>query len=315
MIITRDKVLNNSDPVYDDAEINRIRTEWISEGAEVDAFTQNLDIMYELFVLDSNVNEDFSAYSQEDINSAVNGWIDNEHNYVVDKTEIRRIGDMPFLIIEDTYDNDNGEHRDERVYFFSENNKIYGFWINCRDLSYIDNNESTINKIVESITIYKSAPAQADNIDYTANIPNSYDSSTSNNGVYRIGDTWTVPGQWALTVTSVEETSFRNEYSDRKPEAVYYIYFTYENLGYQEDDGYGLFMSIDNESIVDNQGEMGYEYPGDIMVFPQETPVGARCPGQGCVGVNHAGDFKIIYTKYDDTYDEKHTATFELSVN
>lgn len=33
---------------------------------------------------------------------------------------------------------------------------------------------------------------------------------------YTIGETWTVDGQWSLTVTGVTETAERNEYSEKK---------------------------------------------------------------------------------------------------
>ena len=36
---------------------------------------------------------------------------------------------------------------------------------------------------------------------------------------YTIGETWTVDGQWSLTVTGVTETAERNEYADEKPAA------------------------------------------------------------------------------------------------
>lgn len=32
---------------------------------------------------------------------------------------------------------------------------------------------------------------------------------------YKIGETWTVPGQWSLTINSVEETADRNEFEER----------------------------------------------------------------------------------------------------
>ena len=40
---------------------------------------------------------------------------------------------------------------------------------------------------------------------------------------YTIGETWTVDGQWSLTVTGVTETAERNEYADEKPAAVNFL--------------------------------------------------------------------------------------------
>lgn len=68
------------------------------------------------------------------------------------------------------------------------------------------------------------------------------------NKEYRIGDTWTVDGQWNITINSVRETSERNQYSDKNPTSVYIVTYTYENLGYKDESGLmnGLFVSLTN---------------------------------------------------------------------
>lgn len=131
---------------------------------------------------------------------------------------------------------------------------------------------------------------------------------------FKIGETWTVDGQWELTVNSVEETQDRNEFSDKEPAAVYIVNYSYTNLGYEDEDGImdGLYLDIE-DSIVDSAGTMGYSYPGNINQYPQQTPVGATCNAQACVGVDNAGDFKIHVSTYDGKGD-KQTATFELSI-
>lgn len=136
--------------------------------------------------------------------------------------------------------------------------------------------------------------------------------SSTSNEEYKIGDTWVVEGQWKLTIDSVEEVEERNEYSDYQPDAVYLLTYTYENLGYEDDIMDGLYISLDN-GIVDSDGKMGYSYPGDVTLYPQETPVGASCEAQVCIGVDHAGSFKINCTEYDGNY-EKHSAVFSVEV-
>lgn len=132
---------------------------------------------------------------------------------------------------------------------------------------------------------------------------------------YKIGDTWTVPGQWSLKIDSVEETADRNEYEEKQPGAVYIVTYTYENLGYEDADGLmnGLYIDLSLGNIVDSAGKMGYSYPGDIAMYPQETPVGASCEGQACIGVDNAGSFKIHFSTFDGT-DAEQSAVFSIDV-
>lgn len=129
---------------------------------------------------------------------------------------------------------------------------------------------------------------------------------------YKIGDTWTVEGQWKVTINSVEETADRNEYADTDPAAVYVISYTYENLGYESDGRDGLYIDF-YDGIVDSTGKMGYTYPGDIVSYPQETPVGATCEAQSCIGVDNAGSFKIHFSTYDGN-DQKQKAVFSIDM-
>ena len=144
----------------------------------------------------------------------------------------------------------------------------------------------------------------------TIEIPD--DSASTDEEVYHIGDTWRVAGQWELTITSVEETADRNEYSDKNPEAVYIVNYTYKNIGYVDQDGImdGLYMTID-DTIVDSAGKMGCSYPGDISTYPEEVPVGAYIEAQACIGVDNDGSFKLYVTDYDG-YGNEHNAVFEV---
>lgn len=130
------------------------------------------------------------------------------------------------------------------------------------------------------------------------NISNNANKSSDDTSEYKIGESWVVDGQWSITVNSVEETDERNEYSEKTPDAVYIVTYTYENLGYEDSFGDGLFISLE-DSIVDNVGKMGYSYPGNIEKYAQETPIGATCEAQSCIGVDNAGSFKLYVDKYD----------------
>lgn len=132
---------------------------------------------------------------------------------------------------------------------------------------------------------------------------------------YKIGETWTVDGLWEMTVTGVTETADRNEYDEREPAAVYIVDYTYTNIGFEDDSGLwdGLYLSADS-SIIDNAGTMGYSYPGNTSYYPQETPVGATCTAQACIGVDNAGSFKLNVSQYDND-GNNHKATFLVEVN
>lgn len=129
---------------------------------------------------------------------------------------------------------------------------------------------------------------------------------------YKIGETWTVDGQWELTITGVDESDFRNEYSEKTPAAVYNVKFSYTNIGFEDEFSDGLFITLD-DTIIDSQNQMGYSYPGEITDYTQETPVGATCNAEVCIGVDNAGSFQLIVTKYDGN-SQKHTATFQIDV-
>lgn len=131
---------------------------------------------------------------------------------------------------------------------------------------------------------------------------------------YEIGQTWTVDGQWSLVINSVTATEDRNEFAETNPAAVYIIDYTYTNIGYTDASGLmdGLFFNVD-ETIVDSKGIMGYSYPGDIVKYAKETPVGATCNAEACIGVDNAGSFEITVIHYDGN-SQKQSATFSLNV-
>lgn len=131
---------------------------------------------------------------------------------------------------------------------------------------------------------------------------------------YVIGETWTVDGQWSLTIDSVTVYNDRNQFSDKNPAAVYMVDYTYTNIGYEDASGImdGLYINI-GENIIDSTGFMGYQYPGNIVNYPKETPVGASCKAQACIGVDNAGSFKLNVSHYDGNKD-KQSATFNIIV-
>lgn len=134
------------------------------------------------------------------------------------------------------------------------------------------------------------------------------------NAVYiPMGKSWHVLGQWEIKINSVKETSYRNGYSEHKPEAAYILNYTYRNLGFKDSDG--LYFSLDGvaDSIVDILGQTGYCYDCDTKFYPKDVPVGAYCTAEAGIGVEHKGNFIIYYSKYDNNGTLRR-AIFEVNV-
>lgn len=131
---------------------------------------------------------------------------------------------------------------------------------------------------------------------------------TSKQDEFSVGETWEVEGLFAVTVDSVVESDYRNEFDESDPGAVYIITYTYENFGINDD----LYVDFESK-IVDNEGKMGTSYPGDYDMYPQSVPVGANCEAQACIAVENPGSFKDYVYIYDDDYNE-YVAIFNLDI-
>lgn len=145
-------------------------------------------------------------------------------------------------------------------------------------------------------------------------------SKKSSTPVYQIGETWEVSDQWRITINNVTETEDRVEYIDADPEAVYVIEYTVENLGYDNDQTDGLYFMLSSGSIVDCEGEMGYEYGSFSLVSQDQwvsaVPIGARHLVQESVGIKNPGDFTIHVSEIrTDKENVKEKAIFECKVN
>jgi len=135
------------------------------------------------------------------------------------------------------------------------------------------------------------------------------------------GEIWTVDNQWNLTINSVTATETRNEFSDKTPNQVVLIEYSYENLGYEDKNGImdGLYFDLGpgiDTNIVDGNGEVAYSYPGNVTTHPQQTPVGAKCVNaQSCIGLNNKSDTITINIKKYDSNGKQQKVKYVLNVN
>ena len=124
--------------------------------------------------------------------------------------------------------------------------------------------------------------------------PVSLDTSNS----FHIGETWTVPGQWEMTITGVEMVSDRSNYIKYQPAAAYKVSYTYKNLGYESNILDGLYLDID-ETSVSSTGYLGHSYNVGNIKYPQETPKNAACNAEAIIGLDAPGEFNIVVNQYD----------------
>jgi hypothetical protein len=147
-------------------------------------------------------------------------------------------------------------------------------------------------------------------------VPGNNNTINNSTPVFNLGQTWTVPGQWRLTINYATEMTDRNPYSEKNPAAVYLIDYTYENIGYESNVMGGLYMSLDMEQIVDSNGYAGYTYPNSPIYYPQVIPVGSKCHAQCCIAVDHKGTFKIYVNEYaGNDYTKNYKAIFNVPIS
>ncbi|GEM_PF-5922860 len=129
----------------------------------------------------------------------------------------------------------------------------------------------------------------------------------------KMGESYVLDDTFILTITGVEESSHRNQYGNKEPQAVYEVSYTYSNIGYTNSFGEGLYLDV-TDMIVDSTGMMGYGYTTDNEIYPRYAPVGATCSCVRGVGVDNAGSFDLVINAYDKEYNKK-SATITVDVN
>ena len=128
---------------------------------------------------------------------------------------------------------------------------------------------------------------------------------------FGVGETWTVDGLCAVTVTGVAETKDRNPDAKTSPAAVYYVDYTYTNLGYRSESSDGIYIAVD-EIVLDSAGKIGYAYPNRVDSEPRPTPVGETCAARCCIGLDHVGPFQLTVTVNDPVF-TAYTARFNIN--
>lgn len=128
----------------------------------------------------------------------------------------------------------------------------------------------------------------------------------------KLGETWEVDGQWRFTLTSAVLTDERDQYRISQPEAVLYLKYNYENIGYESEYGFDLYFSLDK--LMDSGGNMCELYPiNPDEIYPQETPIGGKSDGAEAFGLVKAGSpCKLYVEQYDSKGETKYTAIYTI---
>lgn len=153
-----------------------------------------------------------------------------------------------------------------------------------------------------------------------SNLSSTVNNNISNVQELKLGETWIVEGQWKLTINSVKITEERNQFSEKKPNQVVYVTYSYENIGYEDEMGImeGLYFDLEpsgDSIVIDENGEVAYSYPCSITNYPQQTPVGAKCTNaQVCIGLNNQSNtITMNISKYDGN-GKQHKIKYKLDV-
>lgn len=114
--------------------------------------------------------------------------------------------------------------------------------------------------------------------------------------------------EYTLVITGITEVQDRNEFSDKNPAQVFLIDYTYKNIAGDE-----LYISEMNFQIIDEQGEVGESYPGNISNYPKQTPEGATCKAQMVLCTNNSGH-EITLNYKDNMFNSKSDIKFKLNI-
>lgn len=84
-------------------------------------------------------------------------------------------------------------------------------------------------------------------------------------------------GNYNVTVEGVRLTDERNEYSEISANKVVFLDYNYENISYQSDSSFDLYISDYDFQVLDDEGNVLDTYPvTDYNRVPKKAPVGGK---------------------------------------
>ena len=132
----------------------------------------------------------------------------------------------------------------------------------------------------------------------TVGTQQSTESSDAEIKAFKIGEEIfinTDEGEYKLTITDVKETAERNEFSEKTPERVIVISYSYENIS-QDDD---LFISDMNFKAYDKDNNAMDTYPVGVK-DPDSISTGRKATGQMAYGLDSSENY--VELEFYDNY-------------
>jgi hypothetical protein len=105
--------------------------------------------------------------------------------------------------------------------------------------------------------------------------------------IYKVGETVEVVSEnkkiGTITIDSVYEMEYSNSYSEKHPEQILIVEYTYKNTGRSD----GMFISSSHLDIIDKKGEIAQTYPAELERYPQDIKKGQSCTADQAYGLNN----------------------------
>lgn len=135
-------------------------------------------------------------------------------------------------------------------------------------------------------------------------------SNTSDIPVYGVGESVslkTSTGEYTVKITSVEETTKRNQFSDVKADKVILVAYEYENVSYTND----LSVSTMNMKVYDKDSNLLESYPALEQKYGSAVGTGRKSNGVAAYALNNENNY-IEIDFYDNIINSKADCRFKI---
>ena len=152
------------------------------------------------------------------------------------------------------------------------------------------NEENTKNKTTSSNTSTEENDSEKEKV-YGLNEPITIENST---------------GAYTITLTGVEETADRNQFSDIEANRVIIISYTYENISSEDT----VFISSNNFKVYDKDNNALESYPASIK-YGESISTGRKTDASMAYALNNDQNY-IELEYYDNMFNSKYDCIFKV---